>query len=114
MWANGSFNLNIYYLRIVQHNLFFVTDPDVAVFNDYITMKYTEEEFISQTIASSTDSNPNPSGIVADNGRAVIYPPVITQVFEPGQILAWGVSRGNPNDRNLDASEQGGDGGTSY
>jgi hypothetical protein len=94
--------------------LFFVTDPDVAVFNDFITMKYTEEEFISQTIASSTDSNPNPSGITADNGRAVIYPPIISQVSEPGQILAWGVSRGNPNDRNLDASEQGGDGGTSY
>lgn len=93
----------------IQHNLFFVTDPDVAVFNDFITMKYTEEEFISQTIASGTDSNPNPSGITADNGRAVIYPPIISQVSEPGQILAWGVSRGNPNDRNLDASEQGGD-----
>ena len=65
----------------IQHNLFFVTDPDVAVFNDFITMKYTEEEFISQTIASGTDSNPNPSGITADNGRAVIYPPVIPPVI---------------------------------
>jgi len=97
----------------IQHTLFFVTDPDVTVFNDFITMNYTEEEFISQTIASSTNANPNPSGITADNGRAVIYPPVIPQVipriFPPGQILAWGVTSDNPNDRNLDASEQGGE-----
>ena len=67
----------------IQHNLFFVTDPDVAVFNDFITMKYTEEEFISQTIASGTYTNPNPSGITADNGRAVIYPPVINRGYNP-------------------------------
>ena len=67
----------------IQHNLFFVTDPDVAVFNDFITMKYTEEEFISQTIASGTYTNPNPSGITADNGRAVIYPPVINAGYNP-------------------------------
>jgi hypothetical protein len=97
----------------IQHNLFFVTDPDVSVFNDYITMKYTEEEFISQTVASGTDTNPNPSGITADNGRAVIYPPIIPSAssYPPGQYWASGITTGNPNDRNYDSSEQGGGGG---
>jgi hypothetical protein len=60
-----------------QHNLFYTTDPDVTVLNDLIVMNYTEEEFISQTIASRIDLNPNPSGIIADNGRAIIYPPAL-------------------------------------
>lgn len=60
-----------------QHNLFYVTDPDVTVLNDLVVMKYTEEEFISQTIASRIDLNPNPAGIVTDNGRAIVYPPAL-------------------------------------
>lgn len=60
-----------------QHNLFYTADPDVTVLNDLIVMKYTEEEFISQTIASRTDLNPNPASIITDNGRAIVYPPAI-------------------------------------
>jgi hypothetical protein len=62
----------------IEHNLFYVTDPDVSILNDLVYMNYTEEEFISQTIASSRNVNPNPDGVIGDNGRAVIYPPVIT------------------------------------
>ena len=91
----------------IQHNLFFVTDPDVAVFNDFITMKYTEEEFISQTIASGTDSNPNPSGIVADNGRAVIYPPVINSGYNPEPVINRGY---NPDIETSDNVLHGGAG----
>jgi|688.fasta_scaffold00069_21 hypothetical protein len=62
----------------IEHNLFYVTDPDVSILNDLVYMNYTEEEFISQTIASNKNSNPNPDGVVGDNARAVIYPSVIT------------------------------------
>jgi hypothetical protein len=62
----------------IEHNLFYVTDPDVSILNDLVYMNYTEEEFISQTIASNRNVNPNPDGVIGDNARAVIYPPVIT------------------------------------
>ena len=60
-----------------QHNLFYTTDPDVTVLNDLLVMNYTEEEFISQTIASRLDLNPNPASIISNNGRAIIYPPAL-------------------------------------
>ena len=61
----------------VQHNLFFVTDPDVSTLNEFVHMNYTEEEFIAQTIASNFDLNPNSATILGNNGRAIIYPPVV-------------------------------------
>jgi len=54
------------------HNLFFVSDPDVSMKDNFVTMNYTEEAYVdvsSTTTSANTYFKVNPTGIVTDSGR---------------------------------------------
>lgn len=60
------------------HNLFFISDPDVSLADNFVTMNYTEETYID--VASASTNTPlkvNGNGISTDSGSAVNHDPYI-------------------------------------
>jgi uncharacterized coiled-coil protein SlyX len=56
-----------------RHKLFFIADPDVNYKDDLITMNYSQQSFINQSIPTGYAKN-NPSGTLQSAGTVSVFP----------------------------------------